>query len=233
MFRGGPPRKSSLLLAEEMPRPTFGVVIPNAPEEQPEVPPTPEISLPDALLMRLAELNPQSEELLDRRSKLLSMLRPLLKEFAALETAVHDERRTTLKSSLDSIRERGRAQQKLVAELEVEFRDRDVEFQNFAGAHQEALETVRALKAEHAEQQGRFDSDATLAKRDAAMQAAMRKMGEAKRAGDDALVFRNDAQSKLIEARRILNNIAAEEVAIRNSLNGTSFVDAETGLTVG
>jgi hypothetical protein len=216
---------------------SFGVSYPN--EDFPSTSkrdsmPSPEggLAAQDEVALRLARLEPETEDQKARRGVLLGRLAELLEEIATLTAEATNDRTTRLTAEHKEIRRLGRIAEKELQKASDAFVGADIFFMNCAAAQDEARSKLEALH--DLEQRGqhvrRFHSDKELSDWRETYEAAQLIVRTANETAQEAANARNAAQQALQTAREEVGRLANEESRIRSALRGLPHWDSALGL---
>lgn len=225
-FSGAVMRPGSGLQEIERGGPEISVVeaVPQSAQLRPSNPGT-------ALLLLISELGPLSAELKLKQSQFLGELSELVNR---LETELLDpantERIENLTEAYRAVREQGREGQKECAALEIEFGRSTSEWNAARAKKEQNIEAVRVANYQR-DHLDRFASDTQIAEAEHKIAAAKEKAGKAVSAEAAALHARNQAEEKLLAARRELALLAQGETRLSAAIEGRQIRDPEFGLS--
>lgn len=186
----------------------------------------------DALVLGLANLQPENEDQRARQSALLGKLASVLDKIKALTVEVETQRHSRLTEEHKEIRKLGRKAEKELTLASEAFTAADVYAMNIMSAQESQtinLEHLRdaELRGEHLK---RFHTDEELQKWNEHVDEEKELWRAISAMATQAVADRAQRQQDLIAQREKVAQLAAEESRIRAELKGTPTWDPELGL---
>jgi chromosome segregation ATPase len=188
-------------------------------------------SLAAQALGRLTKFQPKDADLKQRQSEKVFELMNAFQSYEELVEELTADRAASFKERHEEVKSRARAQRREVARLEgaaLQLR-KDV---YSAEATRDRLGNQVAQAKDRLARVDRFASAKHIASLHHAIREAEQKWSVAENEYGRAINFYNQSERDVVEARKVMSQIEAEETSVRHEIDGVPYYDTEFGLLV-